>query len=316
MRFWKWEVWPWNWRKVRKAQITKEDREIFERYGEAVVASILASNPSTTEIHAYIAGQDYEPSSQGRRPAARDWLTECRDAHERREQRLESIEIGVVALITLEIILSLTFGGIGIYDARKQGKVLDHMDASAAATAETMQAVRDELKSLASDQAKAREILEQQERDRLAQLAKKPELVLLVGHVLLTRGHGAVKPTQQSDNSATFNFVLQNMGEATTSKVYFRAITPRDISVASSSPEVPITDFPDRPDRVSVWYYPEPITPKEYIGIRMTFYFPPGHSPFQVTFNADSLEIASNTPLGVLTVTPQAPSNTSSPSKP
>jgi hypothetical protein len=146
MWFWKWEVWPWNWRKVRKAQISEADRDIFERYGESVVASILASNPSTTEIHAYIAGQDYEPSSQGRRAAARDWLTECRDAHERREQRLESIEIGVVALITIEIVLSLLFGFLGLWEGWKQGKALDrqlsvlsHVDSSAAATSNSLQ---------------------------------------------------------------------------------------------------------------------------------------------------------------------------------
>lgn len=40
MRFWKWEVWPWNWRKVRKANILASDREIFERYGETVVARL------------------------------------------------------------------------------------------------------------------------------------------------------------------------------------------------------------------------------------------------------------------------------------
>ncbi len=39
MRPWKWELWPWNWRKVRKARISKEDRDLFERYGESVIGT-------------------------------------------------------------------------------------------------------------------------------------------------------------------------------------------------------------------------------------------------------------------------------------
>ncbi len=319
MRLWKSEVWPWNWRKVRKAQISKVDRDLFERYGEAVIGSILAGEvPIARDLRAILP---HSPPGQplviiDKFQEAGNWLTECRDAHERREQRLESIEIGVVALITVEILLSFIFGGIGILEASKQGNVLDHMDAIAAATADTMEKVRDELKSLAADQAKAREILEEQERDRLAQLAKKPALVLLVGHVPLTKVPGVFKPSQETDNSATFNFVLQNMGDGTANRVYFRALAPPEVTLVATSPTVPVTDFPDRRVRASVWYYPESITPKGYVGITITFIFPLGHTPFQVAFNADSLEIANGTSLGVLTVTPHTPSQQSQPAKP
>jgi hypothetical protein len=33
----------WWWRKVRRADISQEDRDRFERYGETVVALLLAS---------------------------------------------------------------------------------------------------------------------------------------------------------------------------------------------------------------------------------------------------------------------------------
>jgi hypothetical protein len=306
----KWEVWPWNWRKVRKARISKEDRDLFERYGETVVASILASNPSTTEIHAYIAGQDYEPSSQGRRPAARDWLTECRDAHELREQRVETVEIGVVALITLEILLSFIFGAIGIYEGLKQGEALDRMARSTADTAATMQTVRDELKSLAADQAKTREILQQQEADRLAQAAKKPKPVLYVGHVLLAKPHGPLKPSQESDTSAIFDFVLRNVGDANANKVTFRVLVPPDAGGVSSNtsffPIYPASDLPDRPVRAFLLHV-DSLRAKNYVQFSLTFVFPKSHPPFQVMFNVDADEIETDTPLGTFMITPRKP---------
>src|SRR6266446_9941300 len=96
------------WRTVRKAQISKEDRDLFERYGEAVIGSVLAGGtcPSAPELQIFVPGNICLPSNPGKCTEARDWLTECRDAHERHEQRLETIEIGVVALISLEIALS------------------------------------------------------------------------------------------------------------------------------------------------------------------------------------------------------------------
>lgn len=238
---------------------------------------------------------------------ARSWLTERRDAQERREQRLEAIEIGVVALITVEILLSFIFGGVGIYEGLKQGQALDHMDSSADATATTMQTVRDELKSFAADQAKMREILQKEEDARLAQLAKKPRLALFVGHVRLDKPHGPLKPGQETDTNVTYDFVLRNVGDATANKLYIRALLPPDTWLTANAPSVPANDVPDRPVHAFVWFYPEPLTPKGYVEISITFVFPKGHAPFQVRFNTDSLEIANETPLGVLAITPRKP---------
>src|SRR5487761_581251 len=128
----KWEVWPWNWRKVRKAQISKQDRDLFERYGEAVIGSILVGEtPLVKELQTILPHYDTVVGPvQDKFAEARNWLTECRDSQHRREQRLETVEIGVVALITLEIILSLVFGFLAIRDARDQARILAHMDTS------------------------------------------------------------------------------------------------------------------------------------------------------------------------------------------
>src|SRR5258706_12453503 len=114
MRPWKWGIWPWNWGQVRKANISKEDRDLFERYGEAVIGSVLAgaSCPTAPELNAIIPGNICLPENPGKCTAARDWLTESRDAHEPREQRLETIQIGVFARTTAKIDHSMIFAMI------------------------------------------------------------------------------------------------------------------------------------------------------------------------------------------------------------
>ena len=158
------------------------------------------------------------------------------------------------------------------------------------------------------DQSKSREILQQQEADREAQLAKKPVLALFVGHARLDKPHGPLKPRQEADSSVTYDFVFQNVGDATANKIYFRALVPPDVFLMASAPNVPANDLPDRPVHAWVWFYPEALTPKGYVEITITFTFPKGYAPFQVAFNADSLEIRSETPLGLLTITPPTPS--------
>lgn len=109
----------WWWRKVRKAQISREDRDLFERYGEAVIGSILAgaSCPTAPDLQPIIPGNICLPENPGKCQAGRDWLTECRDAHERREQRLEFVEWAILLFILLEIALSIASLG----QSRNQG---------------------------------------------------------------------------------------------------------------------------------------------------------------------------------------------------
>jgi hypothetical protein len=61
----------WWWRKVRKANIPNAERDIFERFGEAVIGSTLASGltPHAQELQ-YIYGDKLKEAH------ARDWLTE------------------------------------------------------------------------------------------------------------------------------------------------------------------------------------------------------------------------------------------------
>jgi hypothetical protein len=92
-------------RRIRKANIPDADRDVFERYGENVIGMVLAGGfaPAAGDLHRLYA----EPAIKTH---ARDWLTERADAHERREQRLESLEWTIVILIIVEIALSLRRG--------------------------------------------------------------------------------------------------------------------------------------------------------------------------------------------------------------
>jgi len=92
-------------RKVRKANIPPEERDLFERYGENVIGIVLASglNPGTGELYKLYGDANAKAH-------ARDWLTERSDAHEFREQRLEILEWSIVVLIVFEIVLNFLCG--------------------------------------------------------------------------------------------------------------------------------------------------------------------------------------------------------------
>lgn len=90
------------WRKIRKANIPNNERDLLERYGENVVGMVLANSytPAAGELYRLQGDQIMKAN-------ARDWLTERGDAHEQREQRLEILEWAIVGLIIVEIVLSL-----------------------------------------------------------------------------------------------------------------------------------------------------------------------------------------------------------------
>jgi len=90
----------WRWTKVKKATIPREQRDIFERYGENVIGMLLASglNPATGELHSIYA-------SDSAKANARDWLTERSTWHERREDRLEFLEVAILIFVLGELLL-------------------------------------------------------------------------------------------------------------------------------------------------------------------------------------------------------------------
>jgi hypothetical protein len=86
----------WWWRRVRKAAIPKAERDIFERYGEIVIGSVLTSGLAPQMPELRLLHGDANPALKEH---ARDWLTERGDSREQQEQRLETAEWLIILLI-------------------------------------------------------------------------------------------------------------------------------------------------------------------------------------------------------------------------
>jgi hypothetical protein len=88
----------WWWRKIRYADIPKEHRDIFERFGESVIQSMVAAShqPRAAELRAM-----YPDDAQIKN--ACEWLTERADAHEQREQRLETVEWAILLFLAVSV---------------------------------------------------------------------------------------------------------------------------------------------------------------------------------------------------------------------
>ena len=93
----------WWWRKVRRAPISDDLRTQFERYGETVVAHVVAAAPTGSDgglLHELLNKQ---------REAALDWLTERRDVDQRRQDRLETLEIAILVFLMLGVVFDPIF---------------------------------------------------------------------------------------------------------------------------------------------------------------------------------------------------------------
>jgi hypothetical protein len=326
----------------RAKDITETERDTCERYGEHVIGTMLAGNvpPPSSDLQALFQIEEA-------RQRARDWLTE-RAAYREVWERWKStrdlvLEIAVILLILAEIILSVVFGVIAIREGREQSKVLAHMEQSAAATASAMTAASSSLQSLADAQAKSLDrlnqmsdtlrdslktssgmasathkqlnILEQEQADRAAQLARKPKLQFHIGSVPLNPGpfnviHPPSFPVrEQTDTSVIFDSGITNAGNAPATRVQLRVVVfATDVSLSSDANLIRPNEPADTPVRTSVINI-DLIRPHVNMPMTLSFSFPKGRTPFQVLFNVDADEIETGTPLGELIITPRKPSN-------
>jgi len=89
---------PW-WRKVRYAAIPKEARDIFERFGEFVIASVVTSGMGQRIND---LNRIYEDKDDMLKHAAA-WLTERGDMRELHEQRLETVEWAILIFLVVGV---------------------------------------------------------------------------------------------------------------------------------------------------------------------------------------------------------------------
>jgi len=80
--------------KVRKALIDQRARDEFERYGETVIATCLATTPRPASIGNFLDAHEAEATA---------WLTERSDRHERKETRIEILEWGTLIFVVLGV---------------------------------------------------------------------------------------------------------------------------------------------------------------------------------------------------------------------
>jgi hypothetical protein len=154
---------------VRKAKIATSEREMFERYGEAVIAQVVAQIASPLQADlAEILG------SREKRLAARDWLTERGDVAEWRARRDLALELLIILLIGLEIVLAL-------WEGNKQATIFAQMNSSIGATASILKALETTQEQSLAELNKQLAILQEQEQGRLAALQRKPKLLIVAG---------------------------------------------------------------------------------------------------------------------------------------
>jgi hypothetical protein len=92
----------WWWRKVRRANIPQVDRDVFERLGENLIALILASG--LTPQAPVLQNIFKNPNTLNN---ATNWLTERGDAHQRHEDRIETVEWAILIFVVLGVILDV-----------------------------------------------------------------------------------------------------------------------------------------------------------------------------------------------------------------
>jgi len=315
---------------MRAEDLLKEltDDQLVEKANTCFVA---ADQRGTQEKTQWLAEADLYLRALARREDAR---TSKRDF---------KLEIAVIVLISVEIVLSLIFGFYGIHEGNKQAKALDDLNKSAAATTAAISSVHDSLESLSKAQTESlarlnqmsetlrdsfktsstaaramREqlnILQQEQAERTAQLAKKPKLQLSIGQVPVIIGpfNTLRLPNypvrEQTDTSITFDLRLFNAGTAPATRLTFRiTVWSSDVSVQSSEPLTQLNEPPGSPTKTTIIPI-ETVRPRVNIPMTLTLTFPKGHDPFDVDFTADANEIETGTPLGAVKVTPRKPAN-------
>src|SRR5262249_12501689 len=98
---------PW-WRRVRRANIRNASRDVFERFGEGIIADMVSASHSPRAPDLIAMYNDEQMIRE-----ATDWLTERGDLKVLHEQRLEFVEWAILVFVVSGVILDcvLVFQG-------------------------------------------------------------------------------------------------------------------------------------------------------------------------------------------------------------
>jgi hypothetical protein len=90
----------WWWRNVRRANISREVRDLFEQAGHSCVPLILTSGFNPRPENFQKIYNEYIKDAEA-------WLTERGDIRERHEQWLETVELAILIFVVLGVIVDL-----------------------------------------------------------------------------------------------------------------------------------------------------------------------------------------------------------------
>jgi hypothetical protein len=221
------------------------------------------------------------------------WRHDTRNSE--RDFRLEKV---VITLISVEIVLSLIFGFLALWEGWKEGRVLSHMDTSTAATSDSLQ------KLVAAQDASLR-ILQQEQ----AEASKKPRFALYVGNIPLDKATAHLNPrTGSAQDMASLDLLLKNEGDVPASPSQIHVLVPEGIYLELSPiPPVPEYEEPSNP-ATRTMSYAVPLMPVgKTLRIHANIGAPKGHASLSAAFTITTPQLQAVTPLGSLTILPPKP---------
>jgi hypothetical protein len=287
--------------KMSEQELLTRADQCLERAGSALDAPPPRGIDHFTRLHLFLEAQSCVAEvlrRQAEQTAARD-----RKRNEEIAQRDLQIakstlkmEKAVIWLISVEIVLSLGFGGYGIYEGIKQSHVLDQQLAVLGHLDEKLVGAQDA----------SLKILQEQQ----AEHAKKPRLALYADNILVDRASVHPKPAPGSaQTQAPVDLSIKNEGDAPVNTFRIHAVVPIEVVVFSEQQliAVPEAEPPANPKTRRVTLELPLLPAGQTARIHTRIYVPNGHSPFKIPFTVDALELQAVAPLGSLTILPPKP---------
>jgi hypothetical protein len=233
------------------------------------------------------------------------------DEIERREQAREreehgsiarrdyKLEIWVIVLIGIEILLSILGLAFGYIENKAQTNVLSELKTSVGTLNESTRKTADNIEKLSKAQGDALdtqkktlsamkqqlEVLQEDQKQRAAELARRPILELRSGKVRLTSfGTVPIFPKEISQTDAKYEFLLQNIGDLSAKNFNVYMSTDNkdvNISTENGSQSVPIpSDTPGVDHGVS--FNVPFLSVNGIFVVRLNLNFPAGTKPFNI----------------------------------
>jgi len=285
------------------------DQDLLKRADQCLERAGSALEPGPrgidhfTRLHLFLEAQSCLAEilrRQAEQTAERD-----RKRNEEIAERDHKLEIWVIGLISAEIVLSLFFGFLGLWEGWKQGKALDrqvavlgHMDTSTAATSDSLQ-------KLVAAQGASLRILQQEQ----AEASKKPRFALYVGNIPLDKANAHLTARSGSaQDIASLELLLRNEGDAPASPSQIHVLVPEDTNFELSPiPPVPEEEESPKPATRTMSYAVPLVPVGKTLRIHANIWAPKGRASFSAAFTITTQQLQVVAPLGSLTVLPPRP---------